>query len=553
MRLDTSTTLIGENGCGIGSLLAALELALGRDEDARLSAADVHRPDGRTASGEAVVIRLVFGERTDGEWNGAPHDAIGAYLPAQVGPRQIDLELSAAPPAEGHVTPLRARVAGVRDGAATHAIVRHLRTMTPVLRITAGALTRHSMASEAAMADSTTSPAVATLVRPILAAADELLSGTAPDPERCIEAGAAAAGEFLAMRPHHVDPVRAGLAHPILEILGIDTKAAGPGPPAEAPGTRRAAHRPAAIADRLGMLLLLAAILRRVPDGLAAGAEPLWIVEDPEAHLHPMTLASLHGVLGRIRWQKIVTTQSGDLLAAVPLAQVRRLVREDGVVHSSSVAPRTLSRDHLRRVGYHLRVHRGVAMFARVWLLVEGESEHWILPQVAQVLGYNLAVEGICCVGFAQCGLEPLVRTAHAFGIEWHLLADGDEAGRHYVEAARTFVRHGDVGDRITALDEPDIEHCFWRHGHAATIAAMAGVPTDVHRSSARQTIARAVKRQSKPLLALKLVEAVAARGPVGVPAPLAALVETCVRLSRDAPRRAAQADRARSTKPRPR
>ena len=108
---------------------------------------------------------------------------------------------------------------------------------------------------------------------------------------------------------------------------------------------------------------------------------------------------------------------------------------------AAGLSPRALSREHLRRVGYHLRMHRGVAMFARVWLLVEGESEFWILPQVAQVMGYDLALEGICCVGFAQCGLDPLVRTAREFGIEWHVLADGDEAGRRYADAARAFIR----------------------------------------------------------------------------------------------------------------
>ena len=234
--------------------------------------------------------------------------------------------------------------------------------------------------------------------------------------------------------------------------------------------------RPVTTVDRLGMLLLLTAILRRLPDGLVAGAEPLWVLEDPEAHLHPMTLASAFAVLERIRWQKIITTQSGDVLAAAPLAHVQRLVRHAGVVQASGLTPRTLSREHLRRVGYHLRVHRGVAMFARVWLLVEGESEHRIVPQVAQVLGYDLATEGICCVGFAQCGLDPLVRAAQAFGIERHLLADGDEAGRHYVDQARRFIGQSDVHERITILDAPDIEHCFWAHGHADVIAELAGL-----------------------------------------------------------------------------
>jgi putative ATP-dependent endonuclease of OLD family len=184
-------------------------------------------------------------------------------------------------------------------------------------------------------------------------------------------------------------------------------------------------------------------------------------------------------------------------------------------------------------------------MFARVWLLVEGESEFWILPQVAQVLGYDLALEGICCVGFAQCGIEPLTRTAREFRIEWHLLADGDEAGQRYAEQARAGLRRHEVAERITRLDEHDIEHCFWQHGHAATIAEAAGLPPGAERRvGPRQAIAKAVQRRSKPFLALKLVESVASRGPDGVPAPLAQLIETSVKLARDAPRRAVESGR---------
>ncbi len=302
------------------------------------------------------------------------------------------------------------------------------------------------------------------------------------------------------------------------------------------------------IADRLGTFLLLAAVLRRMPAGMPAGVDPLWIIEDPEAHLHPMTLVATERLLARIRWQKIVTTHSGDLLSVTPLAQIRRLVRHDGIVRASGLRPRALSRETLRRVGYHLRMHRGVAMFARVWLLVEGESEFWILPQVAQVMGHDLAMEGICPVGFAQCGIDPLVRTAREFGIEWHLLADGDEAGRHYVDAARHYIRDGEEHERLTFLPENDIEHCFWHNGHAGTILEVAGLSgttmSDVKPSHA---ISKAVHRKSKPFLALRLVESVAAQGPAGVPPPLARLIETCVELARSAPQRGVGSIRGRS------
>jgi len=538
MRLDESVTVIGENDSGGSSLLRALELALGPDGTPPLHDTDFHRDRGAVAPSGIPRVTLVFEERAAGEWSGATHAALHSHLPpATAGLRRLLLQATGVRGVGGEPPSLRFDIHGVHDEGARQALVEHVRVTTPLIRIAGGTLTGHAdNAARGRMANLRPTGRAAPeagLVERILLAADDLLSGTAVHAESRLDAGAEAARELLAQRPQHVDPGGSGFASSIREILGMPVQTS----PRRA---RPSVRAPITVADRLGTLLLLAAVLRRMPGGLPPGVEPLWVIEDPEAHLHPMTLAATERLLQRIRWQKIVTTQSGDLLSTTPLAQVRRLVRHDGVIRVAALRPRALSREHLRRIGYHLRMHRGVAMFARVWLLVEGESEFWILPQVAQVMGYDLPLEGICAVGFAQCGIDPLVRTAREFGIEWHLLADGDEAGRRYVDTARGYIRRGEEHDRVTFLPERDIEHCFWHSGHAETIVDVAGLaPSMARRLKPTPTIARAVQRRSKPHLALRLVESVAVRGSAGVPAPLARLIETCVRLAREAPQRA--------------
>jgi hypothetical protein len=107
-------------------------------------------------------------------------------------------------------------------------------------------------------------------------------------------------------------------------------------------------------------------------------------------------------------------------------------------------------------------------------------------------------------------------------------------------DAARAYLRRAEEPERVTFLDERDVEHCFWHHGHADTIGEVGGLAAAmVPRVKPTQTIAKAVHRKSKPFLALRLVESVATRGPSGVPPPLARLIETCVQLAREAPRRA--------------
>ena len=146
LRLGASTMLIGENGCGISSLLAALDLALGKGAP-HVSAADVHRPGGGVPSAEPVLIRLTFTERAENLWSSAWHAPLHAHLSAQAGPRRFVLEFSTSAPGSGQVSRLQVRAAGVRGQAAIDGMVRHVRAMTPLLRIPAGSLTTHGVTS----------------------------------------------------------------------------------------------------------------------------------------------------------------------------------------------------------------------------------------------------------------------------------------------------------------------------------------------------------------------------------------------------------------------
>jgi len=192
-----------------------------------------------------------------------------------------------------------------------------------------------------------------------------------------------------------------------------------------------------------------------------------------------------------------------------------------------------LKKDDLRKVSYHLRARRGAACFARCWLLVEGETEYWILPDLARLLGHDLVQEGIACVEFAQCGLGPLVKLARALGIEWHVLVDSDRAGENYAGLARRFLRGDEESRRLTALADRDIEHCFWRHGHAHVFERLAGVAAGPGGASPRRVIEKAIDRDSKPGVAFELLASVATAGSPGAPPPLRRTIEACVALAR--------------------
>jgi putative ATP-dependent endonuclease of OLD family len=265
-------------------------------------------------------------------------------------------------------------------------------------------------------------------------------------------------------------------------------------------------------------------------------SEPIFVIEDPEANLHPMTLEAIRLMIERLKWQKIITTQSGDFLAGFPIHEVRRITRKNGIIRQFRTDPGSLGSEDLRRLSYHIRMKRAAATFARCWLLVEGETEVWLLPHLARLSGFELAMEGIACVEFAQCGIAPLIKTARQLGIEWHLLADGDAAGKAYTETAKHFASQAgeDFNLRFTRFREKDIEHHLYFNGYAGVYREYSGIPEDVaERMMPGKVIGRAIHRNSKPFMAIAVVEAIAAQGSPGVPPALTRMIHTCVNLAK--------------------
>jgi putative ATP-dependent endonuclease of OLD family len=533
LSFDETTVLIGENDCGKSSLLDALARVLGgpfEAEPPQFEAQHFHRAPAGEPTGP-IRIELAFRERRAGEWDIPELTALAPRWAGQApGSRRLWLRLTAQPGADGR--PVTAdweiRTPGGRDAPADRdpALLAAVRGLNPLIQLRGGLV---AMGGPTALAPGSVAPGVEALAQEVEAQYQALIAGASPQLEHELDEGFRAARALLEQRAvaFHSGGSLTRLA--LAEVLGR---------PAEATGRRQQAFHSSS-AERLGVLIFTAAILRHLPAAHGTHARPIVVIEDPEAHLHLMTLASVWGLVDNFDVQKIVTTQSETLLAAAPLQSLRRLTRYDGVVREWRVREGALKPDDLRKLSYHWRARRGEASFARLWILVEGETEFWMLRELGRIAGYDFDLEGIACVEFAQCGIPPLVKVARELGIEWHLLTDGDAAGLSYVDKARAMLRGDPAGDRITALRERDVEHCFYEHGYAAVYARAAGLRvTPRHTPPAKGTIHRALQRWSKPYMALQVILAASAPGSPGVPAPLLQMIETCVRLARDAPRR---------------
>ncbi len=526
LSFDKTTILIGENDCGKSSILEALAIALGVGADGHAFAFEKHHAHLDGGEPAPVRISLTLEEDAPGQWNSTLPRKVKLWTNRFSAPRTLYVEVQAAwaGPDGAPIVTWGARTR--RDGPLlcinSPDLIQWVRRISPLLWLRGGIVSstpapHNNIASSGNIETDRWIEAVEEHYRAIVA-------GAGADPAE-LEKGFAAARSLLEQSGSTVTSTWGRLGPALEEITGkqrVPTTAT-PGPPRYHGGA----------AQKIGLLLLVGAALR---SGylVAPGTAPIILIEDPEAHLHPMTLASVWGILEQIRWQKIVTTHSGTLLSAAPLSSIRRLLREKGVVLEFSIPQGKLTSEELRRWSYHIRSRRASAMFARCWLLVEGETEFWILPELARILGYDFAVEGVACVEFAQSGLTALIKVAQNLGIEWHLLSDGDEAGFHYREMARPYFDPEEQPRRITILAERDIEHCFYQHGYAHIYrkAAFPNAKTQP-KSNPKATILQAVGRTSKPFLALQVLEAAAEAGPSRVPAVLRRAIETAIDLAR--------------------
>lgn len=248
-------------------------------------------------------------------------------------------------------------------------------------------------------------------------------------------------------------------------------------------------------------------------------ARPLLLVEDPETRLHPIMLSVAWQLLNLLPLQQLTTTNSGELLSLTPPEQVCRLVRESSRVAAWRLGPGGMNAEDARRIAFHIRFNRPSSLFARCWLLVEGETETWVINELARQCGHHFDAEGVKVIEFAQSGLKPLVKFARRMGIEWHVLVDGDEAGKKYAATVRSLLNNESalVREHLTELPVLDMEHFMYREGFADVYHRVAQIPENAHLNM-RRVIIKAIHRSSKPDLAIEVAMEAGKRGIESVP-----------------------------------
>ena len=187
----------------------------------------------------------------------------------------------------------------------------------------------------------------------------------------------------------------------------------------------------------LAVLLLFGAFLRSTLSDLDPDALPITALEEPEAHLHPSAIRSLMGIVRDLPGQKLVSTHSGDLLASVPSSAIRRFAHSNDGITVHRIEPGVLTKQEERKFDSHVRRTRGELLFAKCWLLVEGETETTLLAGAAEALDLDLDRAGVRCVEFSQTDVGMLAKVANHLGIVWYCVLDDDHGRGKYEQRVR--------------------------------------------------------------------------------------------------------------------
>ena len=209
----------------------------------------------------------------------------------------------------------------------------------------------------------------------------------------------------------------------------------------------------------LAVLMLFSAFLETQEQRAAVLA-----LEEPEAHLHPSAIRALWTLVHDFTGQKLISTHSGELLAGTDIYDVRRLARTSDGIKAFRVPRGLLNRDEERKFDYHVRRSQGALLFARCWLLVEGQTETWVYPAAARALGLNLHREGIRLVEFSQSDAVMFAKVANALGIRWYLVADEDKQTKEE-RRLKEHLAGAKTADRFV-FPYPDIEVHLLRNGY---------------------------------------------------------------------------------------
>ncbi|HBR1273231.1 TPA: ATP-dependent endonuclease [Klebsiella pneumoniae] len=530
LMLEQNNVLIGENAWGKSSLLDALTLLLSPEFDLyHFVRDDFWFPPGDIQGREHHLhIILTFRETEPGRHRVRRFRPLQrCWVPCDDGYHRVFYRLEGELAEDDSVMTLRSFIDGEGEALVLEEIdelARHLVRLMPVLRLRDARFMRRIHNGTVPH-----SPQIEITARQLDILSRELVSHPQNLSDGQIRQGLSAMVQLL--EHYFAEQSSAQTRHRLMRRRSHDEQRSW----RYLDIINRMIDKPGGRSHRVILLGLFATLLQaKGTVRLDRDARPLLLIEDPETRLHPIMLSVAWHLLNLLPLQRVTTTNSGELLSLTPVEQVCRLVRESTRVSAWRLGPGGMNAEESRRIAFHIRFNRASSLFARCWLLVEGETETWVINELARQCGHHFDAEGVKVIEFAQSGLKPLIKFARRMGIQWHVLVDGDEAGKKYAATVRGLLNNDREleRDHLTSLPALDMEHFMYRQGFDDVYHRVAQIPDNVPMNM-RRVITKAIHRSSKPDLAIEVAMEAGRRGVDAVPTLLKKMFSRVLWLAR--------------------
>ncbi|YBE57722.1 ATP-dependent endonuclease [Klebsiella pneumoniae] len=530
LMLEQNNVLIGENAWGKSSLLDALTLLLSPEFDLyHFVRDDFWFPPGDIQGREHHLhIILTFRETEPGRHRVRRFRPLQrCWVPCDDGYHRVFYRLEGELAEDDSVMTLRSFIDGEGEALVLEEIdelARHLVRLMPVLRLRDARFMRRIHNGTVPH-----SPQIEITARQLDFLSRELVSHPQNLSDGQIRQGLSAMVQLL--EHYFAEQSSAQTRHRLMRRRSHDEQRSW----RYLDIINRMIDKPGGRSHRVILLGLFATLLQaKGTVRLDRDARPLLLIEDPETRLHPIMLSVAWHLLNLLPLQRVTTTNSGELLSLTPVEQVCRLVRESTRVSAWRLGPGGMNAEESRRIAFHIRFNRASSLFARCWLLVEGETETWVINELARQCGHHFDAEGVKVIEFAQSGLKPLIKFARRMGIQWHVLVDGDEAGKKYAATVRGLLNNDREleRDHLTSLPALDMEHFMYRQGFDDVYHRVAQIPDNVPMNM-RRVITTAIHRSSKPDLAIEVAMEAGRRGVDAVPTLLKKMFSRVLWLAR--------------------
>ena len=530
LMLEQNNVLIGENAWGKSSLLDALTLLLSPEFDLyHFVRDDFWFPPGDIQGREHHLhIILTFRETEPGRHRVRRFRPLQrCWVPCDDGYHRVFYRLEGELAEDDSVMTLRSFIDGEGEALVLEEIdelARHLVRLMPVLRLRDARFMRRIHNGTVPH-----SPQIEITARQLDFLSRELVSHPQNLSDGQIRQGLSAMVQLL--EHYFAEQSSAQTRHRLMRRRSHDEQRSW----RYLDIINRMIDKPGGRSHRVILLGLFATLLQaKGTVRLDRDARPLLLIEDPETRLHPIMLSVAWHLLNLLPLQRVTTTNSGELLSLTPVEQVCRLVRESTRVSAWRLGPGGMNAEESRRIAFHIRFNRASSLFARCWLLVEGETETWVINELARQCGHHFDAEGVKVIEFAQSGLKPLIKFARRMGIQWHVLVDGDEAGKKYAATVRGLLNNDREleRDHLTSLPALDMEHFMYRQGFDDVYHRVAQIPDNVPMNM-RRGITKTIHRPSKPDLAIEGAMEAGRRGVDAVPTLLKKMFSRVLWLAR--------------------